>query len=48
MTTQEGPGGLRTNVLRQPTAEEIEATGDKVLVAEEGTVVNRVGKRGFQ
>ena len=46
-TIQEGPGGLKTNVLRQPTTEEIALTEDLVLEAEE-TVVNRVGQRGFQ
>jgi len=47
MTIQEGPGGMKTTVLRQPNSEEILLTGDKVLPFDE-TVVNRVGRRGFQ
>jgi hypothetical protein len=46
-TTQEGPGGIKTSVLRQPTAAEIQETKDQVLIPEK-SVVNRVGKRGFQ
>lgn len=48
MTIQEGPGGFKENVVRQPTEAEIALTGDLVLVPEKDTVVNRVGKRGFQ
>lgn len=47
MTTQE-TGGMKTAALRKPTIDEILATGDKVLIPEEDTVVNRVGSRGFQ
>jgi hypothetical protein len=46
-TIQEGPGGLKTNVLRKPTDSEIELTQDKILIPEE-TVVNRVGRMGYQ
>lgn len=38
---------MKTNVIRLPTQAEIDLTKDLVLEAEE-TVVNRVGKRGFQ
>ena len=48
MTTQEGPSGLKTNVLRKPTDAEIALTRDLILIPEEASVVNRVGKRGFQ
>lgn len=47
MTIQEGPGGMKTAVIRLPNSEEIALTGNKVLEFEE-TVVNRVGERGFQ
>lgn len=47
MTIQEGPGGLKTDVLRKPTNAEIALTKNLVLKAKK-TVVNRVGKRGFQ
>jgi hypothetical protein len=48
MTTQEVAGGLKTNVLRKPTIAELEATRDNFLEAEDGSVVNQVGKRAFQ
>lgn len=48
MTIQEGPSGLKTNVLRHPTKEELLATQNQFLEAEEGTIVNRVGRKGFQ
>jgi len=48
MTVQEGPAGMKTAVLRKPTDSEIEAAGDKVLIPEEDSAVNRVGRRGFQ
>jgi hypothetical protein len=47
-TIQEGPGGLKTNVLRKPTDSEIELTQNKILIPEEGSVVNRVGRNGYQ
>ena len=47
MTIQEGPAGMKTNVLRLPTQEEIALTEDTLLIPEK-TVVNRVGRRGFQ
>ena len=47
MTIQEGPAGMKTNVLRLPTQAEIALTEDTLLIPEE-TVVNRVGRRGFQ
>ena len=48
MTTQEGPSGLKTNVLRKPTDSEIDLTRDLILIPEDTSVVNRVGRRGFQ
>ena len=48
MTIQEGPGGMKTNVLRLPTEAEIDLTRDIVLIPEKGSGVNRVGERGFQ
>lgn len=48
MTSQEGPKGLKTNVLRRPTTAELELTEDQFLIPEEDSFVNRVGRKGVQ